>query len=512
MEFPSSVNNPVQMTPRKAPPRRVKFPLFAKIILGFVLIIIFLVISSLFILFQMKEAFSTRKSDLMLPNQTISLSHQIERTFDQEMKAAEAYILTRDPARFQEYTLNNVEFAKIARGLLDTTNGKEIPTRVRDAVRQQARYSEEVLRRVITLQNDRAANPLTALAGIQLMSDSLKETLYKLNEVHHDMLDRTLRRLDVQTEVAMTSGVIVLLLSLTIALVVAIMLTSTIIRPIHALKTGTEKVGEGRFETVPVTTNDEIADLTTGFNSMSEKLRQLDEMRMQMMSEISHEMRSPLQVIKAGCHMITHTKDGPSLNQKQVDAVGMIHQAANRINSFVNSFLDVAKMEAGLMTFQFESTDLLELMTPLIHEAQLIGQTRQVVVEFIADQVPKLPLDRERMTQVFTNLLSNALKYTPDKGSIVVRVTKTNEASPVNRGGRGCVRIDVKDSGVGIPEEDLDKLFNKFYQAQNTPVVNQKGSGLGLALVKHVAEAHGGAVSVSSRLSAGSTFSVILPV
>ncbi len=112
-------------------------------------------------------------------------------------------------------------------------------------------------------------------------------------------------------------------------------------------------MSEALYETVPITSNDEIAELTVAFNSMSDKLKHLDEMRMQLMSEISHEMRTPLQVIKAGCYSIIHTKDGPTLTQRQRDAVGMIHQATNRINQFVNSFLDIVKMEAGLMKFNF---------------------------------------------------------------------------------------------------------------------------------------------------------------
>jgi signal transduction histidine kinase len=113
---------------------------------------------------------------------------------------------------------------------------------------------------------------------------------------------------------------------------------------------------------------------------------------------------------------------------------------------------------------------------------------------------------------VYSNLLSNALKYTPDNGRISVCVTKMDECADANKNGKGCVKIEVQDSGVGIPEADLKKLFNKFYQAQNTPLVNEKGSGLGLALVKHVAEAHGGNVSVRSQVGAGSTFTVVIPV
>jgi two-component system sensor histidine kinase GlrK len=314
-------------------------------------------------------------------------------------------------------------------------------------------------------------------------------------------------------DTAIETAVIVLMLALAIGTVLTFLIARALTKPIKALMAGTEKVGVGIYETVPVTTNDEVADLTRAFNLMSEKLQQLDEMRMQMMSEISHEMRTPLQVIKAGCYSIIHTKekDAPVLTQRQRDAVGMIHQATNRINQFVNSFLDIAKMEAGLMKFNFAPLNLVEVLTPLVQEAQLIAQTRSINLEFLPEEVGTLSLDKERLSQAFSNLLSNALKYTPEQGTITVRIAKRAQCEGLPPSDRGCIQIDVQDSGVGIPKPDLEKLFEKFYQAKNTPLVNEKGSGLGLALVKHVTEAHGGRVSVASEVGKGSTFTVILP-
>ena len=190
----------------------------------------------------------------------------------------------------------------------------------------------------------------------------------------------------------------------------------------------------------------------------------------------------------------------------------MIHQATNRINQFVNSFLDIAKMEAGLMKFRFEEANLVDVLNPLVQEAVLIAQTRQIELKLQTSDVPSIRLDRERMSQVFSNLMSNALKYTPDGGTINIRLGIVPECPGFSAEGKGCIRIDVEDSGVGIPRDDLGKLFSKFFQAQNVPLVNEKGSGLGLALVKHVSEAHGGRVSVDSEVGVGSTFSILLPL
>jgi len=140
----------------------------------------------------------------------------------------------------------------------------------------------------------------------------------------------------------------------------------------------------------------------------------------------------------------------------------------------------------------------------------LVGQTRQISVEFVHDDIKPIALDRDKFTQVISNLISNAMKYTRENGKITVRALKTFEMNgSINS--KEFVRIDVQDTGVGIPPEDVDKLFTKFFQANNKSVVSEKGSGLGLTLVKHVAEAHGGKVAVSSKLNEGSTFSVLIP-
>jgi signal transduction histidine kinase len=344
------------------------------------------------------------------------------------------------------------------------------------------------------------------------MVDTVNQHLRQSEIMHRSSLAAALKQYhDQQVNYGWAGGVI-LLSVVVIGWVLARPFAYSMTKPIRALRAGTLKVGEGQYETVEVTSNDEVADLTLAFNMMSEKLKKLDEMRMQMMSEISHEMRTPLQVIKAGCYSIIHTKDGPQLTQRQRDAVGMIHQATNRINNFVNSFLDIAKMEAGLMKFNFQMHDLVEIVTPLIQEAQLIAQTRQIVLFSHADSVPPMLLDKDRIGQAFSNLLSNALKYTPDNGKIMVNIVKVPSTDPKSIKGKDTVTLEVQDSGVGIPEADLSRLFSKFFQANNVPLVNEKGSGLGLALVKHVSEAHGGHVGVTSQVGSGSTFTINIPI
>jgi len=512
---PTTPESPVPGPPPvRRPLSRIRFPLFGKLITGFLVVILFMVASMVTILLQLKPLVDPDESEF----RGLEIAQDIGRTFGAVRESASRFIADGETKDLQNLKLFGSKFVADCETLKDHIENKtdkkpDKKPEIINVIDSLIGKSREYVRLITGPDGIGKAGWDEAKAGQErLLSDNIRASMSQVRDYYLGVVVKSFKSLNTQTNVSITGANIILGLSLVVGIALGILIAKTLTRPIQALMAGSEKVGEGQYETVPVTTNDEVAELTIAFNLMSDKLRQLDEMRMQMMSEISHEMRTPLQVIKAGCYSIIHAKDVTPLTQKQRDAVGMIHQATNRINQFVNSFLDIAKMEAGLMKFRFEEANLNDVLNPLIQEAQLIAQTRQIALEFFSTEIPVLRLDKERMSQVFSNLLSNALKYTPDQGKINIRLRLVRDCDGLSGATGGCVRVDVEDSGVGIPKDDVGKLFSKFYQAQNTPLVNEKGSGLGLALVKHVSEAHGGMVSVESEVGVGSTFSVILPV
>jgi signal transduction histidine kinase len=429
-----------------------------------------------------------------------------------EVNALEKYFVREDTTDYEKWAFTSRYFTRHIDSLIRIDSNQESSIELHSILRSHNDLMEGVVHLHTPLRGTQDENTEAKWRTCRSLIDSIGQQIRRYEVMHRAPLAAALKQYQDQQGNYDWAGGVILLCVVVFGWVLAKPFAYTMTKPIRALRAGTLKVGEGQYETVDVTSNDEVADLTRAFNLMSEKLKKLDEMRMQMMSEISHEMRTPLQVIKAGCYSIIHAKDGPQLTQRQRDAVGMIHQATNRINNFVNSFLDIAKMEAGLMKFNFQMHDLVEIVTPLIQEAQLIAQTRQIVLFSHAESLPPMLLDKERVGQAFSNLLSNALKYTPDNGKITVNIVKVQGTSPGSVKGKDTVRLEVQDSGVGIPEADLSRLFSKFFQANNVPLVNEKGSGLGLALVKHVSEAHGGHVGVTSQVGSGSTFTIVIPI
>jgi len=233
---------------------------------------------------------------------------------------------------------------------------------------------------------------------------------------------------------------------------------------------------------------------------MSERLKRSNELRTEMMQQISHEIRNPLQSMYAAYYLLSQHITGP-LTDEQHKVIGNIKNNIDRISDFSTHFLDLAKIEAGVMPFAPETVDLATVISPAVQSAQLIARERNISLSMETAEAPRVTVDPGKIEQVATNFLTNALKYTPEGGTITVRV------GPSKLG----AQFTVTDTGVGIPPEDVPKLFTKFFQAKNSGQAERKGTGLGLALVRAIVEQHGGKVHAESVLGSGSTFAADFP-
>ena len=251
---------------------------------------------------------------------------------------------------------------------------------------------------------------------------------------------------------------------------------------------------------MPVRSRDDFGMLVQSFNTMSERLRRIDEYKADVMQQISHELRTPLQAMYAIYYMLAEQVAGP-LNDRQRSLLTTIRDNIDLLSTFSNQFLDLAKIEAGMMEFHRQPVDLLSVITPVINNARLIASQKEINIGLAAQAVPKVSADPEKVVTVLNNLLSNAVKFTPQGGNITVTLSPCEDGA----------RIAVKDSGIGIDPEDVPRLFTKFFQAKNVSQINVKGTGVGLALVKAIVDGHGGRVFAASAVGQGSTFTVELP-
>jgi len=290
---------------------------------------------------------------------------------------------------------------------------------------------------------------------------------------------------------------LVLPLSLLALLVGTVALSLRMTRALARLSTATREVADGSFrEPLVVRRKDEIGDLARAFNRMAERLQELDRLKEEFFSNVSHELRTPLTAIREAALLLRDRVPGP-LAARQARLVDLISLSTERLLGMVNQILELARLRAGLIAIDRGWLDLDQLVGRALEELRPQAEAGGVTLGRRGGPVGRMRGDAERLLQVLVNLLGNAIKYTPNGGSVAVVVGEQ----------RDRVEIAVEDTGVGIPADLLPRIFDRFWQADPA----RGGSGLGLTIVKGVVEAHGGQVQVESAEGRGTRFTVHLP-
>ncbi|MDQ0205746.1 ATP-binding protein [Alkalicoccobacillus murimartini] len=224
---------------------------------------------------------------------------------------------------------------------------------------------------------------------------------------------------------------------------------------------------------------------------------EVDKMKSELVSTVSHELRTPLSSILGFTELMIERDLKPARKEKYLQT---IHKEANRLTNLINDFLDLQRMESNVQTYNKKSVDLKELIIQVIAKFEPTYQHHQFMVRDLAAYTYAWA-DPDRMEQVLTNLISNAVKFSPDGGK--VELVLFNHVD--------ILHIHVNDEGLGIPEVELKKLFTKFHRIDNSDRRKIGGTGLGLPITKEIVEAHGGTISVQSESGIGSTFDIAIP-
>jgi signal transduction histidine kinase len=244
----------------------------------------------------------------------------------------------------------------------------------------------------------------------------------------------------------------------------------------------------------------ELRTAYEGLRKAHEDLKAVDEMKSNIIANVSHELITPITIAK-GALEILENEDDPTTRKS---LIGIVSDALARQNKIVSNLIEAAKMEkrAG-KDLSLEPVDLDNVVTLVMGELSPLAVEREIKLENKIDKkLPRVRGDFERIGLVLRNLIGNAVKFTDKGGKVTVEATRKN----------GMVEVSVSDTGIGIPSDEQDKIFERFYQVDNSPTRRYAGTGMGLAIAKDIVEAHGGNITVESDLGKGSRFSFTLPI
>jgi two-component system sensor histidine kinase BarA len=246
----------------------------------------------------------------------------------------------------------------------------------------------------------------------------------------------------------------------------------------------------------------ELSDKNRQVEESYAKLKELDRLKSNFLATMSHELRTPLTSVIGYSEMMLEGLGGP-LTAEQREYLGIIMEKGENLLQLITSILDISKIEAGRVRLVLTEVDAAQVMRDAVATVLPLARKKGLKVVCDPGPLPRFQGDRDKVRQCLVNLCSNAVKFTPPGGVITVSA----EALPDQR-----LALRVADTGIGIAEEHVDRVFDVFYQVDGSSTREYGGAGLGLAIVRSFAEAHGGTVGVSSAPGAGSTFSLVLPI
>jgi two-component system sensor histidine kinase GlrK len=486
-----------------------KFTIFKRLGLGYFVIVLVVIALGVYSTLKLGQLNQITCSINSIDNETIRMANRLRDAVLSQREFEKKYVVSKDQdfhRQFldtEKYIEKDLEQISI---LMDTTEKKRLIGDIKEFYDQFLFVVQEEVRLIKTNKGYSQKRYEKEKEGLA------DQIIHKLE----DVIERAKAALDSKIEMSGKIGsqasrvaVIITIVSVIMAILIAFFNARTINRPIVLLIKGTREIARGKFEKhLTITSPPEINELADAFNHMCERLKEIDEMKADLISHISHELRTPLAVIREAVSLHLDCISTGSM-EKQRRLLGIVEEECERLINSVNKILNLSRMDAGMMDYHMEKCRLSHLIEMSVSKIRPIAERKGISLEVKLDgSLPHAGIDTEKIGQVLDNLLDNALKFTPEEGKVSIgaslKYRKTSEGYSNKE--KGLIEVSVSDTGCGIPEENIQDIFDKFKK------LNGKGTGLGLYIARQIVSAHGGDIWVKSEEKKGSTFSFIVPV
>jgi two-component system sensor histidine kinase GlrK len=479
----------------------MRLTIFSRVMIAQSTLILLILVVSLFAVGKLRLVSQLNTEALTVDAACVNEEKRLLKSFLAEIRNAEKYLLMRDLSFRDEYENNKNDFNDAIGKISYTVDSEREKGLVGEVGSLHDSYEQET-----DLIN-------FGEKGSEAVRANLSEgIIQRVNELIR-LRDQaaSLKTAMARDHAASAAEVMLWLMVFGIAgaFVMAYMHARGISRPLRGLARDMRRIGRGEFfRTAQVDGPTEVGELAKSFNLMAIELEHLDRLKADFTAHVSHELRTPLTAIREGTALLLEEISGP-LTRSQREILEVVRNHSQRLFQSISSILDLSKMEAEMMDYEFTMCDLKPLIEKSVEAVDLIARKGDIKLQWnIAGPIPMFLADERRIQQVLDNLLSNALRFSPVGGEVRV------EAFPVEGNHRHAeaVEIRVSDHGPGIPAGEVQNIFKHFYQSRNHKARGQQGTGLGLAIARHIVEAHKGRIWAESKIGSGSTFHVLLPI
>jgi len=243
-----------------------------------------------------------------------------------------------------------------------------------------------------------------------------------------------------------------------------------------------------------------VVKYTLSLQTLNNKLQQINEQKSEFIRKVAHQLRAPISAIQSCLKVVT---EGYGSKETHMDMIKRAENRAKTIIPLINDLLDLAKTEELQKHKRKENMDLNEMLHRTITLMKEKAESKKVVLSLmITETLPRIKARSEDIDDVFTNIVDNAIKYTPPEGKVEV-IANINDKK---------IKVEIKDTGIGIPEDEIHHVFDEFYRAENARMIEKEGTGLGLAIAKKIIETYGGNIEVESKVNEGTRFTIFFPV
>ena len=482
--------------------RDMRLSIFARLIISYLMLFTMLAGVSLYFIYNLSQLNQITRSIILNDTSILEYSNKLSDVLLSESRYDRKFVVLQDEVLYQSYLQAKNEFNQLLNEVLPKTTSDEIKDFFYTIDVQHQSFGSlvnierELIRSAKSYPSDQYA------AKKKKIVDNIIEQLKRIRYSGEKNVFTKIVNLSESSDRAINFSRIISVLALSTGLIVAIIITRSITKPLDMIRAKTIEISQGNFgEDIEITSPPVIAELAVAINTMCHKLQKVDDIKSNFFSHMSHELRTPLTSINEGTKMLLDGLGG-DISKKQQRILKIIAQESTRMIYLVNSLLDISKMEAGMLKYQFESTDLSALVIRSLEVLAPLAEAKNISIDNKIGALQPVRVDQERILQVLSNIIGNAIKFTHENGTIKIEANVR----------KSFVEVAIHDTGVGMPKADLERIFIKFQQIIPLKDKKTKGTGLGLTTVKQIILAHGGKVWATSQVGLGSTFYITLPL